>query len=80
MSAPKLDVSRYVADPLSPEEVIARCRWRSEAIDAYEEALREHMTNDTLRRLNAALIRKWGEKALSRIKANAWRRLAGGRK
>lgn len=93
MTAPKLDTSLHAAIPLSPEEAVARCRWRSEAIDVYAQALEEYgvargghnclgipfsvarTSGDVFRRLNAALSRKWGERALTRIKVSAWKRV-----
>ncbi len=93
MSGAKVDASKYAAVPLSPEEVVARCRWRSDAIEAYAQALDEYgvargghnclglpfpppkPSEDVFRRLNAALIAKWGERALTRIKVAAWKRV-----
>jgi len=75
-----LNVSRYIADPLPPEKVIANCRTRTDAVEAYAEAIcnaanREHVDWS---RLNGAIASRWGLPALSRIKARAWARARGG--
>ncbi len=80
MTAPRFNAMDYADDPLPPEKVIANCRTKADAVEAYAEAIsaaanREHVE---WARLNGAIRTRWGLPALSRIKARAWARVRGG--